>query len=562
MLKPKPVLITLVWSIITLVGVPLMSAAAELGTQGINFEGQSIDTTTTFTGGFVTEDGLLRGDGSVQAGRPVKVVGQINVDSNHQGQLADLVVYVYYATLEDPKKVIPLVLAADGSVSLWNSDVTSLTPFVKSVQLQPNHSLDLYNQPLLEGTVQVYFGYLLEDGTLITNRLPIEIAIETLPTVVNIEATGQPESVVRIDVTPLLTAEDDGRLVGQYALRWPNGTSLKVGFDFSGADTNYTPAVCSPDLERSVCENTVADAIISTASAWSQTGNIYFRRTAWEEAEIRLRFAEDGSHSYVGIEAQQISSSEETMNLAFSFLVSAEDFRSTVLHEFGHAIGLKHEHNSPNVTYHWQEAQIIVDMEQRGWNAQIVRKNIIESLLNGNSRSAFFATPFDPQSIMIYPIPKNWVSAEDLANAQQCPDAATTPDYCVAPNSDLSDLDQQGIADFYPQRSLGNGCSYIYDPSAYRPDTALWDGHIGYLAFNNPTSSPVKLILYHPDTPQWAFASWDIPANINGWILYENQNLTVGMDWGIQVNDSPICILKVVSDWNTDYFQTSTTRFP
>jgi len=181
MLKPKPVLITLVWSIITLVGVPLMSAAAELGTQGINFEGQSIDTTTTFTGGFVTEDGLLRGDGSVQAGRPVKVVGQINVDSNHQGQLADLVVYVYYATLEDPKKVIPLVLAADGSVSLWNSDVTSLTPFVKSVQLQPNHSLDLYNQPLLEGTVQVYFGYLLEDGTLITNRLPIEIAIETLP---------------------------------------------------------------------------------------------------------------------------------------------------------------------------------------------------------------------------------------------------------------------------------------------------------------------------------------------------------------------------------------------
>jgi len=34
------------------------------------------------------------------------------------------------------------------------------------------------------------------------------------------------------------------------------------------------------------------------------------------------------------------------------------------------------------------------------------------------------------------------------------------------------------------------------------------------------------------------------------------------MDWGIQVNDSPICIVKVASNWVSNYFQASTTKIP
>ncbi|NJO16739.1 MAG: hypothetical protein HC877_13625 [Thioploca sp.] len=545
--------------------LPLQTLAAELpelGTHGVDIEGQPIKTTATFHGGFTIEASIFRRDGSINAVNPVKIQGEIKVDSSHVGKMADLVVYAHYSTLDAPNNITQLMLAVDRNILSWNADVTSLVPFVKLIPLQSSHSLEIYNGFLPESQVQVYFGYLLEDGMLITNQLPIDIVAETIPAAVNTKAVATAQPPVRIDVTPLLTEESDGRLVGQYALRWLNGQSLKVGFDFDGANFDNPPAVCQ-NMERNACENVVADAVIKTASAWSQYGNIYFRRTSWDEADIRIRFREKGSYSVVGTDAQERSQHEETMNLAFSFLNSPENFRGTVLHEFGHAIGLRHEHNSPNVAYHWNEAQIIAELAKWGWDEPKVRSNVIDSLLKGNSISAFFVTEFDPNSIMIYYLPKTWVSAEDLADPQKCPDADTEY-YCVAPKTDLSTQDKAGIAGFYPQGSLGNSCSYTYNPSNYRPGTSLWDGHNGYIAFNNPTFSTVTVKLYHPDLPQWTWGTWIIPARTDSWLYDNDQGLRLSMDWGIQVNDSPICILKVVSNWDFDgnYFQTSTMRIP
>lgn len=561
MLKRKFALATGLWLITTLVHIPLISWADELGAQGVDFDGRPVGVTTTFSGGFLTEEGFFRGDGNVNATSPVNITGQINVDPSHIGQLADLVVYVYYSTLEDPTSIL-LMLADGGTVMPWNSDITSLIPFVKQVQLQATHSLEIYNGPLPESKIQVYFGYLLADGTLVTNKLPIEIIVEASPEAVNTEAESEEDSAAQIDTTPLLTeGGEDGKLVGKYACKWDNGQTLKVAVDFSDADyPKYKPSPCYSGMARSACENAVADAVIRTASTWSQYGNIYFRKTAWNDADIRITFREIGSHSYVG---KCKPATGYTMNLAFSFLSYAEGFKRTVLHEFGHAIGLEHEHISPNVAYQWNEQQIIAEMSgpPNNWSEQTIRSNIIDSLLKGNSRSAFFVTQFDPQSIMIYSIPKSWVSPSDLADPRNCPDASSRY-YCVGPKNDLSALDKQGIAGFYPQRSRGSGCSYTYDPSSYRPGTASWDGHIGQIAFYNPTSAAVKVTLYHPDAPGWAFGAWNIPARVNGWLYYKNSLLTVGMDWGIQVNNSPICILKVASDWKANYFQTSTTRLP
>jgi hypothetical protein len=336
---------------------------------------------------------------------------------------------------------------------------------------------------------------------------------------------------------------------------------LKVAFDFDYANFSDTPTVCSPTMEQSICENIVMDAIIKTASTWSQYGNIYFKKSSWNEADIRVMFLEDngGSWSHVGTDKPKQG---QTMNLPFSVLRFATKFRRTVLHEFGHAIGLHHEHNSPNVSYTWNEAKIIEDTAKWGWSEWDVRSNILESLLKGNSKSAFFTTAFDPNSIMIYVIPKGWVSAEDLADPQKCPDIETSRYNCVSYKTELSEGDKKGIAGFYPQRSQGNNCSYDYDPSRYGPGTALWDGHQGAIAFYNPTSTPVKVTLYDPEAPQTAFASWQVAARTNTWLKYRKQRLDLSMDWGIQVNDSPICILKIASNWKSDYFQSSTTQIP
>jgi hypothetical protein len=539
-----------------------------LGTQAVNLDGQPVATETTFAGGFSVDSTTFQSDGTIAAQQPVTIKGIITVDPKQVGKTADLIVYLNYGRLDQPlspETSTLLMLGIGFNIQPWNSDVTSLIPFVKQVQLQATQAVDIYNGPLSDSRVQIFFGYMLEDGTLVTNKVPISLAVETVPEPEPVPNVAKPEETsedVQIDTTPLLTSPEE-KLVGQWGLRWPVGTTLKMGFDFDGANFNYVPVVCKKNMPRPDCENAVANAVVNTASTWSRYGNIYFRRTAWDEADIRIRFREEGSYSFVGSVAQNLSRNRETMNLAFSFLRTSDGFRRAVVHECGHAIGLQHEHNSPNVAYTWNEAQIIADMKAQGWDEPTTRSNVINSLLKARSRSAFFTTRFDPRSIMIYTIPKRWVSAADFADPNRCPAAATTRNYCVAWNTELSDLDKQGIAQFYPKGAAGNGCSTTYDPSAYRPGTPQWDGHIGKIGFFNSTSAEVKVTLYHPDAPAWSFATWDIPAKVNAWLYYYNsQPFDISMDWGIQVNNSPICIVKAVSAWNSSYFQASTARIP
>jgi len=103
-------------------------------------------------------------------------------------------------------------------------------------------------------------------------------------------------------------------------------------------------------------------------------------------------------------------------------------------------------------------------------------------------------------------------------------------------------------------------CSSTYDPRPYRPGTSGWTGRIGKLAFNNGIGSAVKVTLYHPDAPDRAFNSWVVQPGQNLFFGEENY----GMDWGIQVDGSPICIVGLVSDWNffngSQIFQTWVER--
>ena len=149
------------------------------------------------------------------------------------------------------------------------------------------------------------------------------------------------------------------------------------------------------------------------------------------QSDVRISFdSGDGAWSYIG---QDCASSEyknqPTMNLGWFDV-------ATVIHEFGHTLGLIHEHQNPlgkdvdwntKILYTWAS-------QTQGWDEQTTYTNIIEKYsidqLNGSS--------FDPYSIMLYFFPAQ-VTLDNKGTRQ---------------NLELSGVDVQYISNIYPNGKM------------------------------------------------------------------------------------------------------------
>lgn len=108
-----------------------------------------------------------------------------------------------------------------------------------------------------------------------------------------------------------------------------------------------------------------------------------------------------------------------------------DDARRVVLHEFGHALGLIHEHQNPRHAIQWNRDAVIADLSgpPNKWSPEVIERNMFEPYSRGEVNS----TQLDASSIMMYPVPSRW----------------TTDGFSAGLNSDLSAADKAFIKNQY-----------------------------------------------------------------------------------------------------------------
>lgn len=141
------------------------------------------------------------------------------------------------------------------------------------------------------------------------------------------------------------------------------------------------------------------------ADEWRPYSGIRFNFVNSLPAEIIIEINGNFVHSsQIGKNALPISSNSGiTMKLGIGTATNIEQMRRPILHEFGHALGCIHEHQSPVATIQWDEPAVIRTHLLGGWDEATVRHNIF----NKYSQSKITNSEFDSQSIMLYPISKD-----------------------------------------------------------------------------------------------------------------------------------------------------------
>jgi hypothetical protein len=174
------------------------------------------------------------------------------------------------------------------------------------------------------------------------------------------------------------------------------------------------------------------------AHIWEKYANIKFKFITQGDAEIRITFGPDpGSWSAIGNDClveKYFPKYQPTMN--YGWLeddTDDEEYERVVVHEFGHALGLIHEHQNPRARLKWNKTAVyhVFSGTPNYWSKAEIDSNILEKY----SPRGITATSFDDHSIMLYQF-----------DAALFTDSKGTPN-----NTHLSARDETFVAQMYPK---------------------------------------------------------------------------------------------------------------
>lgn len=169
------------------------------------------------------------------------------------------------------------------------------------------------------------------------------------------------------------------RALGQFSKFWAPGRTLTIGF------FNDTPTEHKAAIEK-------------VARQWLRSANLKFDFVDGVFADIRIYTGGDDNHSHVGTDALLVSPMDATM--ALSTKPGDPLFGRTVLHEFGHVLGLLHEHQHPKANIPWDVPKLYAYFAAKGIDRQTVDLN----LLDKTDKALAKGTAYDRTSIMHYAV--------------------------------------------------------------------------------------------------------------------------------------------------------------
>lgn len=157
------------------------------------------------------------------------------------------------------------------------------------------------------------------------------------------------------------------------------------------------------------------------------------QRRSGSKEDIRIGFRDKGHWSWVGTQSHDVDGPSMNLQNFDADPVADQEFNRIVMHEFGHAFGFQHEHQSPaapDCGFNIPRIKSVL-----GWTDEEISVNFAK--LRVNHKAYRWSQP-DPQSIMMYSLDPSLFR-----------DGERSPCY-VRQNNSLSLQDRRGMIDAYP----------------------------------------------------------------------------------------------------------------
>lgn len=213
-------------------------------------------------------------------------------------------------------------------------------------------------------------------------------------------------------------------------LKWEHGRQITVSF-FEGGNYLWDDKMTFSERKQFVMDtiNRTIVPLVNLQFLWSDDND--------STASVRITFdSREGAWSYVGKDCLQVESDAATMNLGWLDHPSENGLSnegSVIVHEFGHVLGLVHEHQSKNFPYIWNRDAVYEELQgdPNNWSEDMIDENIFKIFDSSNS----VASGYDPHSIMHYYFPSRFF---------------LDPNIVIPYNRSLSVTDVKTIQDMYP----------------------------------------------------------------------------------------------------------------